>query len=88
MVKPVLVVVDDEYGSLRSLAGELESRYGAHYRIVASASAQEALAWLAELRAGGARVPVILADQWLPGMTAPSCWRGPGTSTPRPGGAC
>ena len=69
MVKPVLVVVDDEYASLRSLAGELESRYGAHYRIVSSASAREALARLAELRAEGARVPVILADQWLPGMT-------------------
>jgi NADPH-dependent glutamate synthase beta subunit-like oxidoreductase len=30
----VLVVVDDEGVSLRALAGELESRYGAHYQVV------------------------------------------------------
>jgi thioredoxin reductase (NADPH) len=69
LVKPVLVVVDDEDASLRTLTGELESRYGAHYRIVASSSAEEALARLAGLRAEGASVPVILTDQWLPGST-------------------
>ena len=69
MVKPVVLVVDDEADSLRALTQELESRYGAHYRIVASASAQDALATLAELRAEEAAVPLILADQWMPGMT-------------------
>jgi thioredoxin reductase (NADPH) len=69
VAKPVLVVVDDEDASLRALTGELESRYGAHYRIVASSSAEEALARLAGLRAEGASVPVILTDQWLPGST-------------------
>ena len=34
MAKPVLVVVDDEDASLQALASELESRYGAHYRVV------------------------------------------------------
>jgi thioredoxin reductase (NADPH) len=69
MAKPVLVVVDDEDASLRLLTRELEARYGAHYRIVASSSAAEALDRLADLRAEGARVPVILTDQWLPGST-------------------
>jgi thioredoxin reductase (NADPH) len=69
MAKPVLVVVDDDDASLRLLTRELESRYGEHYRIVHCASAQEALARLAELRAEGASVPVILADQWMPGST-------------------
>jgi thioredoxin reductase (NADPH) len=69
VAKPVLVVVDDEDASLKLLTGELESRYGAHYRIVASSSAAEALARLAGLRAEGASVPVILADQWMPGST-------------------
>jgi thioredoxin reductase (NADPH) len=69
VAKPVLVVVDDEDASLRLLAGELESRYGAHYRIVASSSAEEALARLAGLRAEGAPVLAILADQWMPGST-------------------
>ena len=38
MATPVLVIVDDEKTSLEALTRELESRYGAHYRIVASAS--------------------------------------------------
>jgi thioredoxin reductase (NADPH) len=69
MAKPVLVVVDDEDASLRMLVREFESRYGAYYRIVSSRLAEEALARLAELRAEGASVPVILADQWLPDST-------------------
>jgi thioredoxin reductase (NADPH) len=49
--------------------GELESRYGAHYRVVSSGSPAAALARLEELAAEGARVPLILADQWMPEMT-------------------
>jgi thioredoxin reductase (NADPH) len=67
--RPVLVVVDDEAASLQTLAGELEARYGTHYRIVASPSAEDALTRLADLRAEGAIVPLILADQWMPGRT-------------------
>ena len=76
MAKPVVLVVDDEADSLRALTQELTSRYGAHYRIVASASAQDALATLAELRAEEAAVPLILADQWMPETT------GCGTGSP------
>jgi thioredoxin reductase (NADPH) len=64
-----LVIVDDEADSLRALTEELESRYGAHYRVVARASADDALATLAELRAEGVAVPMVLADQWMPGTT-------------------
>ena len=69
MAKPVVLVVDDEADSLRALTQELESRYGAHYRIVARASAKDALATLAELRAEDAAVPLVLADQWMPETT-------------------
>jgi thioredoxin reductase (NADPH) len=69
MAKPVLVVVDDEDDSRRELTRELESRYGAHYRVVSSTSPEAALAQLAELRAEGAAVPLVLADQWMPGMS-------------------
>jgi len=86
VAKPV--VVDDEDASLRLLTEELESRYGAHYRLVATSSAAEGLARLAGLRAEGASVPVILAGQWMPGATGTELLGGPGTSTPRPGGAC
>jgi thioredoxin reductase (NADPH) len=68
MAKPVLVVVDDEDTSLQALSRELESRYGAHYQVVSSSSAEIALARLAELKAAGADVPVVLADQQMPGM--------------------
>ena len=69
MTKPVILLVDDEDASLRALAGELCSRYGTHYRVVRCASPGEALGRLRELRAGGAGVALILADQWMPGMT-------------------
>jgi thioredoxin reductase (NADPH) len=69
MAKPVLVVVDDEEASREALTRELEARYGAHYRIVSSVSADEALAGLERLRGEGADVPLVLADQWMPGVT-------------------
>jgi CheY-like chemotaxis protein len=68
MAEPVIVVVDDD-ASLQAPARELASRYGADYRIVASGSAQHALARLELLRDEGASVPLIMADQWMPGMT-------------------
>jgi hypothetical protein len=49
----VLVVVDGEDTSLRALARELGSRYGAHCQVVSGSSAEVALARLAELRAAG-----------------------------------
>src|SRR5262249_45428104 len=69
MAKPALVVVDAEDTSLQALARELESRYGAHYQVVSGSSAEVALARLAELKTAGADVPLVLADQRLPGMS-------------------
>jgi thioredoxin reductase (NADPH) len=69
MARPVLVLVDDEDVSRQALTRELESRYGAHYRIVPGPSAELALARLREFRAEGVAVPLVLADQWMPGMT-------------------
>ena len=69
MAKPVLLVVDDEDASRQALTGELESRYGSSYQIVSAASPDAALARLEGLRAEGTPVPLVLADQWMPGMT-------------------
>jgi thioredoxin reductase (NADPH) len=69
MARPVVVVVDDEDASRQGLAREPEGRYGADYRIVSSASPEEALAGLEQLRVEGADVPLVLADQWMPGRT-------------------
>src|SRR5215468_11777632 len=69
MAKPVLVVVDDEDTSLQALTRELESRYGAHYQVVSGSSAEVALARLAELKAAGADVPLVLAGRRIQGMS-------------------
>jgi thioredoxin reductase (NADPH) len=69
MARPTVVVVDDEDGSRRDLAGEMEGRYGEHYRIMSIASPGDAQAALEQLRDEGAAVPLVLADQWMPGMT-------------------
>ena len=69
MAKPVLVVVDGEDTSLQALTRELESRYGVHYQVASCSSAEVALARLAELKAAGADVPLVLADQQMPGMS-------------------
>jgi thioredoxin reductase (NADPH) len=65
----VLVVVDDDDASLQALITELESRYSAHYDVVSASSPEAAQTRLAELKAAGADVPLVLADQWMPGMT-------------------
>ena len=69
MQKPIIVVVDDEAEGLARLVRELESRYGSECRILASGSAAEALDRLEELRAEGAAVSLVLADQWMPTTT-------------------
>jgi thioredoxin reductase (NADPH) len=68
MAKPVLVVVDDEDASRQALTRELESRYGVHYQVASCSSAEVTLERLAELKAAGADVPLVLADQRMPGM--------------------
>lgn len=67
MAKPVLVAVDSEEASRQALAGELAARYGVHYRIISSTSPETALAALERLRDKGADVPLVMADQWMPG---------------------
>jgi hypothetical protein len=76
MAKPVLVVVDDEDASLQALARELESRYGAHYRVVAGSSAEVALARLAELKAAGVMCRWCWPISGCRGWAGRSCWRG------------
>jgi thioredoxin reductase (NADPH) len=69
MAKPALILVDDEDAGRHALARELESRYGAHYRIVTFPSAELALARLTGFRDEGVAVPLVLAEHWMPGMT-------------------
>jgi thioredoxin reductase (NADPH) len=69
MSGPVLVAVDEDPGALREVERELRDRYERHYRVVAMRSSDEALACLEDLAGAGEQVALVLAGQWLSGMT-------------------
>jgi thioredoxin reductase (NADPH) len=66
---PALVVVDDDERALQRTAEELRRRYASDYRVVAERSPEAALAELEQLAAAGKDVAVVLADQWMDGLT-------------------
>ncbi len=68
MDKPVILVVDDELGSLSLIERELKKRYGDDYRVVAKQSVQVALDLLRGWREAGAKVALVLADKGMPEM--------------------
>ncbi|MFZ1016790.1 MAG: FAD-dependent oxidoreductase [Candidatus Cybelea sp.] len=67
--KPVIMVVDDEPAALAAMHGALVRRYGADYRIVSNPSASSALDALAQIKAAGEEVALVIADQWMPETT-------------------
>ncbi len=67
--QPVILAVDDEPEALARIADELTRRFGADYRILCAGSGEAAVAILEDLRAEHAEVAVVLADQWLPGVS-------------------
>jgi thioredoxin reductase (NADPH) len=69
MARPALVVVYDDPGTLAALEQALQMRFGADYQILAAAAPAAALDSLGRLRLGGEQVALVLADQWLAGMT-------------------
>ena len=69
MDRPVLMAVDDDPGALRPVEDELRKRYGADYDVRCLTSPEAALRELAAIRTDGGEVALVLADQWMPGMT-------------------
>ena len=69
MSDPVLVAVDEDAGARRDVERELRDRYARHYRVMCMPSSHEALACLEKLAAAGDEVALVLAGQWLSGMT-------------------
>ena len=67
--RPVLLAVDDEPEALGKVERELRGRYGEHYRVVCEASAEAGMERLREFARGGERLAVVLADQWMPGIS-------------------
>jgi len=66
---PVLLVVDDDVEALHDIDETLRDRYGSHYRIESFRSPFEARDRLDELAVAHDDVAVVLAGQWLEGMT-------------------
>jgi len=66
MAKPTLVVVTDDPGTLTAATQALERRFGADYQVVAADAPAAALTALGQ---AGEQVALLLAGQWLEGMT-------------------
>jgi thioredoxin reductase (NADPH) len=68
-VPPVLLAVDDDPTDLGDVQRELDDRYGRHYTVICLRSPIEARERLEELATAGHDVALVLAAQWLSGMT-------------------
>ncbi|MCH2082776.1 MAG: FAD-dependent oxidoreductase [Saprospiraceae bacterium] len=66
--KPIIFSVDDDPQVLRSLKRDLRTEYKKEYRIISTASANEALAALVELKKRGETIALFLSDQRMPEM--------------------
>ena len=66
--RPVMLVVDDDPIALERVERELRKRYGADYEVACENSAEAGLQRLAELKASGEDMALMLADQRMPGM--------------------
>jgi thioredoxin reductase (NADPH) len=69
MSAPVLVAVDEDAAARHDVERELCDRYARHYRVMCMPSSHEARACLEDLAAAGDEVALVLAGQWLSGMT-------------------
>src|SRR5436305_1692460 len=64
-----LIAVDEDAGALRDIERELRDRYARHYRVICMRSAHEGHACLEDLAVAIEQVALVLAGQWLSGMT-------------------
>ena len=69
MSLPIVLAVDEDRGALIRVEEQLARRYGGDYSVRSERSAATALATLEGLRADEVPVALVLADQWLGGMT-------------------
>lgn len=68
MDKPIILALDDDEQVLRSVVRDLRKPYSKEYRILSTASAQEALDSLEELKKKGSTVALFVVDQRMPEM--------------------
>ena len=68
-MKPVVLAVDDDPAAIHRIGEELRRRYGHDYDVICDQSAPEALGRLEALHDADRAVAVVLADQWMPGLS-------------------
>ncbi|HUV68491.1 MAG TPA: FAD-dependent oxidoreductase [Terracidiphilus sp.] len=68
MIKPVLLIVDDDPQVLAAVRRDLRSRYRENYTVMSASSGNEALNAIRELKSRGDALAVIISDQRMPGM--------------------
>lgn len=68
MSSPVILCVDDERIVLHGLREQLGRAFGAEYSVEIAQSGEEALELVDELVKSGTAVPLVIADQLMPGM--------------------
>ncbi len=68
MLRPVILCVDDERIILSSLKAQLHNNLSSKYEIEVAESAEEALEIINDLIENQIELPVVIADQIMPGM--------------------
>jgi len=67
--RPLILIVDDEPTALASMLDALMRRFGGDYRVEPHLSARSALDAVSRHKADGEEIALVIADQWMPGMT-------------------
>ncbi len=68
MAKPVIICVDDELFVLASLEEQLKWQFGEQYKIETVSSGNEALEVFKHYQKDRIEIPLVIADQVMPGM--------------------
>lgn len=68
MSKPIILTVDDEVYVRNAVERDLRKQYSKEYRIIKTASGNEALETLIQLKKRNDQVALFLVDQKMPGM--------------------
>lgn len=69
LIRPVILIVDDEPATLAAMLDAVARRYGGDYRVVSHLTPRTALDDLERIKADGETVALLIADQWMPEMT-------------------
>lgn len=68
MIKPVLLVVDDDPQVLAAVRRDLRGRYRESYAVIGAPSGEEAVNAIHELKTRGDALALVISDQRMPGI--------------------